>query len=65
MFGGESVFFKINSGKSETANTNPEPEQDINDPDLQSTSTLLDQVIKDLAQQRKELKLKVDEMLRN
>jgi len=66
LFSGESGEFKYGSEASQPANENPEPKQEVEDLDLQQTSEMLDQKIKELEQQRIELellKLQVDKKL--
>ena len=66
LFSGESGEFKYSRDNNASANENPEPKQEVDDLDLQQTSEMLDQKIKELEQQRIELellKLQVDKKL--
>ena len=66
LFSGESGEFKFGSDANQPANEEPERKQEVDNLDLQQTSEILDQKIKELEQQKLELellKLQVDKKL--
>ncbi|MEE8366022.1 MAG: hypothetical protein V3R76_09550 [Gammaproteobacteria bacterium] len=68
LFSGEDGEFKFNRDNNPPTNENSGPKQEIDNLDLQETSELLAQKIKELEQQKKELellKLKVDKKLQD
>jgi len=68
LFSGESGEIKITTGNDQPANENLESYQEDEDLDLQQTSALLDEKIKQLEQQKKELEIlkrKVDKKIQN
>ena len=68
LFSGESGEFKFNSNVSQPANESTELIQEVENLDLLETSKILEQKIKELEKQKKELELlmlKVDEKLQD